>query len=122
MVKKPVTREPDDEPDAEPAVEETELEQDAEPEQEAAPPVVTGAASQTQVNTHTQAVTTAKGSLQSSIAIAVAAKNAGGSNAALVTAVKNANIAYYQSIIASAAAQNMPVGGAIDALKQLGAY
>src|SRR5215471_15409197 len=117
MAKKSHSREPDDEPDADPAVENDELEQDA-----ADAPEVIAQASQAQSTAHVQAVTIAKGTLQGTIAGAVAAKNAGGTAAALTSAVKAADIAYYQSVIASAQANNMPIGGAIDALKQLGAF
>jgi len=118
MAKRSHTREPDDEPDAEPAAENDELEQQAEVEEQ---DVVISLASQAQTTAHVQAVTIAKGTLQASVAGAIATKNAGGTAAALTTAVKNADIAYYQSVIASAQANGMPVGGAIDALKQLGA-
>ena len=120
MAKTPKTYapEPDDEPDAEPAAPEEAEDAATAVEPELAPTQQTVA----QNDTHKQAVTTATGSKQSSLAAAAAAYKSGGTLATFISSVKSADIAYYQAIVSSAQAQAQPVGGAIDALKQLGAF
>lgn len=90
------------------------------PEQDA---VVTPMANnQQQVDTHTAAVTAAKGTIQSTVAASLTAYKAGTITAAVNAAnVKNANIAYYQSVLSSGQTNGMPVPGAIEALRTLGA-
>lgn len=75
-----------------------------------------------QENNHKANVVNATGTQQSTIAAATTTRKGGGSQATYIAAVKSADIAYYQAFIASAQAQNQPVGGAIDALKTLGAW
>jgi hypothetical protein len=101
---------PEDEPDADVFT------QDAEPVEEAVVTPTTVA----QNDTHKQNVTVATGSKQSSIAAALTTFKGGGTLAALQSAVKNADIAYYQAFISSAQTNAQPIGGALDALKQLG--
>jgi len=101
---------PEDEPDADV------FSPDAEPAGEA----IVSPATVVQVDTHKQNVTVATGSKQSSIAAALTTFKSGGTLAALQGAVKTADISYYQSVISSAQSNAQPIGGAYDALKQLG--
>ena len=101
---------PEDEPDADV------FSPDAEPAGEA----IVSPATVVQVDTHKQNVTAATGTKQSTIAAAVTTYRGGGTLATLISAVKAADIAYYQSVISSAQSNAQPIGGAYDALKQLG--
>jgi hypothetical protein len=103
---------PEDEPDADVFT------QDAEPTpaEEAVVTPMTVA----QVDTHKQNVTAAAGSKQSTIAAALTTYRGGGTLTTLISAVKAADIAYYQSVISSAQTNVQPIGGALEALRQLG--
>jgi hypothetical protein len=107
---------PEDEPDADV------YSQDAEPA-EAAPETNLSPEQQTaaQVDNHKATVVAAVGTMVSSIQAAVTTFKAGGTNAALQTAVKNANVAFYQSVLSSGQTNQQPIGGALDALHALGA-
>jgi hypothetical protein len=74
-----------------------------------------------QDDTHKQNVTTAAGTKQSTIAAAVTTYKAGGTLATLISAVKSADIAFHQSVIASAKANGQPFpAGSLAALQGLG--
>src|SRR5215831_8193881 len=109
MARQPKHTEPDDETEL---VTQDELDA-ANASVEPAAVEVTPMASTGQVDSHKQAVTIAVGTVQNSLAAATAARRAGGTSATYATAVKSADIAYYQSIVASAQTNGMPVGGAI---------
>jgi hypothetical protein len=104
---------PQDEPDADVFT------QDAEPTEPAEEAVVTPM-TVAQVDTHKQNVTAAAGSKQSTIAAALTTYRGGGTLATLISAVKAADIAYYQAFISSAQTNVQPTGGALEALRQLG--
>ena len=103
---------PADEPDADVFIQD-----EPEPAEEAVVTPFTPA----QVDTHKQNVTAATGTKQSTIAAAVTTYRGGGTLATLISAVKAADIAYYQSVVASAQTNAQPTGGALEALKVLGA-
>jgi hypothetical protein len=100
----------DDEPDADVFT------PDAEPAEEAVVIPLT----QAQTDTHKLNVTVATGSKQATIGAAFTTYKGGGSLATLQSAVKTADISFYQSVVSSAQTNAQPVGGAIEALKQLG--
>jgi hypothetical protein len=76
---------------------------------------------QAQIDTHKATVTAATGTKQSAIQGAVTTYRGGGTLANLISAVKSADIAYYQAVLASGQANVQPTGGAAEALHALGA-
>ena len=94
-----------------------EPEQDQEPEGQA---VEVEPLAATAADTHKQNVISASGTKQSAITSAFTTFASDHNQPNLVANVKNADIAFYQSLKASAIANGQPFGSAVEALRSLG--